>query len=160
MGCTINDTDESGFAAAIELARLSDIVIFFGGTNQTIECEGFDRLSIALPTIQLNLIEQLEKVVRSPLHVVIMSGGGLDLSYIRDSNQCGSLLWMGYGGQAAGIALTDVMFGPYNPAGRLPVTYYPASYIDQVPESDMSMRSSPTNPGRTYKFYTRKSIYE
>jgi beta-D-xylosidase 4 len=159
-GCRITDDDESGFAAAIELARLSDIVIFFGGINQSVEAEVHDRASIALPAIQLSLIQQLEKVVRSPLHVVIMSGGGLDLSYIRDSNQCESLLWMGYGGQAAGFALTNVMFGQYNPGGRLPVTYYPASYVDAVGEADMQMRPSPTNPGRTYKFYTGQAVFE
>ena len=142
------------------MARSSDIVIFVGGINQTIEREAHDRLSIDFPAIQLNLLQQLEKVVRSPLHVVIMSGGGVDLSYIRDSDQCASLLWMGYAGQSAGTALTNVMFGQYNPGGRLPITYYPASYVDQVPESDMQMRPSTTNPGRTYKFYTGKPVYE
>jgi hypothetical protein len=135
-------------------------VIFVGGINQSIEREAHDRLSIQFPTIQLNLLQQLEKVVRSPIHVVIMSGGGVDLSYIRDSDQYGSLLWMGYGGQSAGTALVNVMFGQYNPGGRLPITYYPASYTDQVPESDMQMRPSSTNPGRTYKFYTGKPVFE
>jgi beta-D-xylosidase 4 len=46
-------------------------------------------------------------------------------------------------------ALTNVIFGQYNPGGRLPITYYPTSYVDQVPESDMQMRPSTTNPGRT-----------
>jgi beta-D-xylosidase 4 len=106
------------------------------------------------------LIQQLEKVARSPLHVVIMSGGGLDLSYIRDSNQIESLIWMGYAGQSGGLALANVIFGQFNPGGRLPVTYYPASYVDAVGESDMRLRPSPTNPGRTYKFYTGQAIYE
>ncbi|CAF4745425.1 unnamed protein product, partial [Rotaria magnacalcarata] len=79
---------------------LSDIVIFFGGIDQSIESEGTDRTSIALPSVQLALLEQLEKVVRSPLHVVIMSGSSLDLAYIRDSSQYDSLIWMGYAGQA------------------------------------------------------------
>ena len=74
------DNDESGFAAAIELARTADIVFFFGGLDQSIESEGHDRTSITLPDIQLSLLQQLEKVVRSPLHVVIMSGSSLDLS--------------------------------------------------------------------------------
>ena len=106
------------------------------------------------------MIQQLEKVVRSPLHVVIMSGSGLDLTYVRDSNQCGSLIWMGYAGQSGGLALANVIFGQYNPGGRLPVTYYPASYIDNLSMFDMQMRPSPTNPGRTYKFYTGQPVYE
>ncbi len=89
-----------------------------------------------------------------------MSGGGVDLSYIRDSDQYRSLLSMGYDGQSAGTALVNVMFGQYNPSGRLPITYYPASYADQVPESDIQMRPSPTNPCRTYKFYTGKPVFE
>ena len=89
-----------------------------------------------------------------------MSGGGLDLSYIRDSPQCGSLIWMGYPGQSGGLALATIVFGQYNPAGRLPVTLYPASYVDAVSMFDMQMRPSPTNPGRTYKFYTGQPVYE
>jgi beta-D-xylosidase 4 len=113
-GWNINDTDESGFTAAIELAQPADIVTFLGGINQSIEREGHDRTSIPLPDIQLALIQQLEKVVRSRLHAVIMSGRGLDLSYVRDSNQCGSLIWMGYAGQSGGLALANVMLGQYN----------------------------------------------
>jgi hypothetical protein len=142
------------------LARSADIVIFFGGIDQSIESEGRDRTSIALPDIQLALIQQLEKVVRSPLHVVIMSGSSLDLSYIRDSNQYASLIWMGYAGQSGGLALANVIFGQYNPGGRLPITVYPASYVDAVSMFDMQMRPSPTNPGRTYKFYTGQPVFE
>ncbi|CAF3423500.1 unnamed protein product [Rotaria socialis] len=159
-GCEISSHNEKDFAAAIELARSSDIVFFFGGIDHTIEREGVDRKSIDLPDIQLTLIKQLEKVARSPLHVVIMSGGGVDLSYIRDSTQCGSLLWIGYPGQSGGLGVATVVFGQYNPAGRLPVTIYPASYVDEVSMFDMQMRSSANNPGRTYKFYTGKAVYE
>jgi hypothetical protein len=89
-----------------------------------------------------------------------MSGGGVDLSYIRDSPQCGSLIWIGYPGQSGGLALASVVFGQYNPAGRLPVTIYPASYVDAVSMFDMRMRPSPTNSGRTYKFYTGQAVYQ
>ncbi|CAF1005974.1 unnamed protein product [Adineta steineri] len=160
MGCKITDSDESGFAAAIELAKSSDIVIFLGGIDQSVESEGHDRTSIALPDVQLRLIQQLEKVVRTPLHVVIMSGSSLDLSYISDSNECASLIWMGYAGQSGGLALANVMFGVYNPGGRLPITIYPESYVNAVSMFDMQMRPSSTNPGRTYKFYTGKAIFE
>ena len=142
------------------MAQSADIVIFFGGIDQSIEAEGHDRTSIALPDIQLSLIKQIEQVARAPIHVVIMSGGGLDLSYMRDSEHCASLIWMGYAGQAGGLALSEVVFGLYNPGGRLPVTVYPASYVDAVSMFDMGMRPSPTNPGRTYKFYTGEAVFE
>ncbi len=136
------------------------MVIFIGGIDQGIEREGHDRTSIELPQIQLALIRRLEKVVRSPLHVVMMNGGGVDLTYVRDSNECGSLIWMGYAGQSGGLALANVMFGQYNPGGRLPITYYPSSYVDAVSMFDMQMRPSPKNPGRTYKFYTGQPVFE
>jgi hypothetical protein len=71
----------------------------------------------------------------------------------------GSLIWTGYPGQAGGLAIANVMFGQYNPAERLPITFYPASYVDAVSMFDMQMRPSPTNPGRTYKFYTGQAVY-
>ncbi len=142
------------------MARAADIVFFFGGLNQSIESEGRDRTSIDLPPIQFALLQELEKVVRSPLHVVIMSGSSLDLSYIHDSNNFASLIWMGYAGQAGGLAVGTVVFGLYNPAGRLPITFYPASYVNDVSMFDMQMRPSLTNPGRTYKFYTGQAVYE
>jgi hypothetical protein len=89
-----------------------------------------------------------------------MSGSSIDLFYIRDSPQYASLIWAGYPGQAGGSAIASVVFGQYNPAGRLPITFYPASYVDQVNMTDMSMRPSSTNPGRTYKFYTGQPIFQ
>ncbi len=113
------------------------MLFFFGLINQTIECEVHDRTTLVLPPIQLDLIQKLEKVVRSPLDLVIMSGGGLDLSYVRDSNQCGSLISMDYAKQSGGLALANVMFGQYNPSRRLPMTYYSASYIDGLSMFDI-----------------------
>jgi beta-D-xylosidase 4 len=159
-GCKISGNDQSGFAAAIELAKNSDVVIYLGGIDQSIEAEGRDRNSIALPDIQLQLIQQLEQVVTSPMHVVIMSGSGLDLTYVRDSNKVASVIWMGYAGQSGGLALATVMFGQYNPGGRLPITFYPSSFTDAVSMFDMGMRPTSTNPGRTYKFYTGQAVFQ
>ncbi len=159
-GCDFSGTDESGFAAAIELARKVDIVVFIGGLHQQLESEGFDRTNITLPDIQISLIQQLEKVVRSPINVIMISGSSIDLTYIRDSPQCGSLIWAGYPGEYGGTAMASVVFGQYNPAGRLPLTFYPGSYVDEVSMFDMSMRPSSTSPGRTYKFYTGQLAFE
>jgi len=89
-----------------------------------------------------------------------MAGSSIDLSYIRDSPQCGSLIWAGYPGEFGGPAIASVVFGQYNPAGRLPITFYPASYVDEVSMLDMRMRPSNVSPGRTYKFYTGQPVFE
>ena len=89
-----------------------------------------------------------------------MSGSGLDLTYVRDSSQCASLIWMGYAGQSGGLAIANVVFGDYNPGARLPITIYPASYVNAVSMFDMQMRPSSTNPGRSYKFYTGQAVFE
>lgn len=135
-------------------------MIYIGGINQTVEEEGLDRVNITLPEIQISLLQELEKVVRSPIHVVILSGSGIDLTFIRDSSQYASLIWAGYPGQSGGLAIASVIFGQYNPGGRLPITFYPAMYVNQVSMTDMSMRPSSTNPGRTYKFYTGQAVFE
>jgi hypothetical protein len=89
-----------------------------------------------------------------------MSGSSVDLSYIRDSPQFGSLIWTGYPGEFGGSAIASVVFGQYNPAARLPITFYPASYVNEVSMLDMRMRPSNVSPGRSYKFYTGQPVYE
>jgi hypothetical protein len=89
-----------------------------------------------------------------------MSGSSLDLSFVRDSPQYGSLIWAGYPGEFGGTAIASVVFGQYNPGGRLPITFYPASYVNEVSMFDMRMRPSSTSPGRTYKFYTGQPVFE
>ena len=160
FGCPISGTNQSGFAEAIELAQRADIIFYIGGLDQTIEGEDVDRTSITLPDIQLTLLQELEKVVRKSMNIIIMSGSSLDLTYIRDSPEYGSLMWVGYPGEFGGTAIASVVFGQYNPGGRLPITYYPNSYVDEVSMLDMSMRPSTTSPGRTYKFYTGQPVFE
>ncbi|CAF0962663.1 unnamed protein product [Didymodactylos carnosus] len=159
-GCEIAGTDTSGFEAALQLARSADYVFFFGGLNQSIEAEGLDRTSITLPGVQMTLLEQVANISKAPIHVVIMSGGGVDLTVARDSPRVDSITWMGYAGQAGGLAIANVIFGLYNPAGRLPVTIYPTDYVNQVSMFNMNMRPGDANPGRTYKFYTGEAVYE
>ena len=149
------------FAAAIELARLADIVFFFGGINQQIwKAKLVIAKRLTCHLLNFYSYKNSKIVVRSPIHVVIMSGSGIDLSHIRDSPNYASLIWAGYPGEAGGAAIASVVFGEYNPGGRLPITFYPASYVDAVNMTDMQMRPSSTNPGRTYKFYTGQAVYE
>ena len=71
-----------------------------------------------------------------------------------------AIVWAGYPGQSGGAALFDILTGVAAPAGRLPITQYPAAYVDEVPMTDMTLRPGATNPGRTYKWYTGTPIFE
>ena len=71
-----------------------------------------------------------------------------------------AIVWGGYPGQSGGTALFDILTAKAAPAGRLPITQYPAEYVDQVPMTDMTLRPSATNPGRTYKWYTGTPVFE
>ncbi len=66
-----------------------------------------------------------------------MTGSSIDLSFIRDSPQYTSLIWAGYPGQSGGLSIASVIFGQYNPGGRLPITFYPADYVNQVNMTDI-----------------------
>ena len=157
-GADVNSTDTSGFTAALAAANAADVILYVGGIDGSIEGEGRDRNTIDLPGQQLALLKQLEGVGK-PLVVILFSGGGVDVSYLRDSASTGAIIWAGYPSQAGGDALAEVLFGRYSPAGRLPITWYPANYVTQVPMTDQSMRASDSNPGRTYKFYKGQTVF-
>ncbi|KAH9897826.1 glycoside hydrolase family 3 protein [Cubamyces lactineus] len=154
---TVNDT--SGFPAAIAAAKRADAVIFAGGLDETVEREEVDRLNVTWPGSQLQLVAALERVGK-PLIVAQFGGGQLDDSALKNSKAVNAIVWGGYPGQSGGAALFDILTGKAAPAGRLPITQYPAAYAEQVPMTDMTLRPSATNPGRTYKWYSGTPVYE
>ena len=158
FGTDIAGSSRDGFAAAIAAAQSADAIVYVGGMDQTVESEANDRTSIDLPGVQAPLIHELAQAGK-PLVVVLYGGGGMDVSDARDSDAVNAILWHGYPSQSGGDALAEVLFGRYSPAGKLPATWYPANYVDLVPMTDQSMRPSPTNPGRTYKFYTGDAVF-
>ncbi|KAI0673711.1 glycoside hydrolase family 3 protein [Trametes maxima] len=157
-GVTTRD-DKSGFPAAIAAAKRADVVIFAGGLDETVEREEVDRLNVTWPGNQLELVTELERVGK-PLIVAQFGGGQLDDSALQKSRAVNAIIWGGYPGQSGGAALFDIITGKAAPAGRLPITQYPAVYAEQVPMTDMSLRPSATNPGRTYKWYSGTPVYE
>jgi beta-glucosidase len=120
-GCNINDTITSGFAAAVEYARTADVVIYCGGLDQTQEGEGADRAngSTNLPGKQQNLINLLA-AANPNLVVTIFSGGVCSLNRCIDTIK--GLIYAFYPSQEGGNALAEVLFGDYNPGGKMPVT--------------------------------------
>ncbi|KFY65554.1 hypothetical protein V496_02497 [Pseudogymnoascus sp. VKM F-4515 (FW-2607)] len=158
-GTEINDASTNGFAAALEAAKKSDLVVYLGGIDGSIENEEKDRTSLTWPGNQLDLISQLSKHSKNMI-VVQFGGGQVDDSAILKNKDIDSLIWAGYPSQDGGPALVDIITGKRSIAGRLPITQYPASYADEVSMFDINLRPNKnlSYPGRTYKWYTGKPV--
>uniref|UniRef100_A0A8H7N899 xylan 1,4-beta-xylosidase n=1 Tax=Bionectria ochroleuca TaxID=29856 RepID=A0A8H7N899_BIOOC len=158
VGSAINGPDPS-FDDAVEMAKTANQILFLGGLDNTIEAESRDRLNITWPEAQLDLIRELSSLGK-PISVVQFGGGQLDDSELFENEAIKSVLWCGYPGQSGGKAVIDLIFGLAAPAGRLPVTQYPATYVDAVPPTDMTLRpgQNGTNPGRTHMWYSGEAV--
>lgn len=150
---------KSDLNALAETVKAADAIVFIGGISPSLEGEempvnvsGFnkgDRTSIALPEVQTEAMKVL-KATGKPVIFVMLTGSALAVKWEDDNLPAIINAW--YGGQDAGTALADVLFGDYNPAGRLPVTFY-ASDNDLPPYEDYSME------GRTYRYFTGEALY-
>lgn len=138
-------------------AAASDAIIIIGGIDNDVESEGLDRVSLAWSGPQLDMITALAALGK-PLVVVQMGAGQLDATPLATNPNISALVWAGYPGQSGGTALLDVLTGAVAPAGRLPVTMYPARYAGEVAMTDMSLRPSASHPGRTYKWYNGTGV--
>ncbi len=137
----------------------ADVIIFAGGISaklegedMPVEIEGFkggDRTNIELPKIQTELLKAL-KATGKPVVFVNMSGSAIGFEW--EASNIPAILQAWYGGQAGGEAIADVLFGDYNPAGRLPVTFY-KSVIDLPDFEDYSMEN------RTYRYFKGEPLY-
>ncbi|KAF8406210.1 hypothetical protein HHK36_008295 [Tetracentron sinense] len=158
VGCSNGSLIDS----AAKAAATADAVVVIVGLDQSIEAEGLDRVNLTLPGLQEKLVMEVANAATAPVVLVVMSAGPIDVSFARNQSKIGAILWVGYPGQAGGDAIAQVIFGDYNPGGRSPFTWYPQEYVDQVPMTDMNMRANTSRnfPGRTYRFYTGKTVYE
>ncbi|KAM7194044.1 putative exo-1,4-beta-xylosidase bxlB [Naviculisporaceae sp. PSN 640] len=135
-------------------AKAADVIIYCGGTDMSIASEDKDREQIAWPASQLAQIDTLAALGK-PL-IVAQLGDQVDDSPLLSNTNVSAIVWMGYPGQAGGLALFDVLTGKTPPAARLPVTQYPAEYVDQVPLTEMALRPvEEKSPGRTYRWYDK-----
>jgi beta-D-xylosidase 4 len=153
----MNATNSTGIEEALEAAKDADTVLYFGGIDQSIEEEGLDRDTIVWPENQLKLIEQLAELKKT-LVVVQFGGGQVDDTPLLENDNVHAIVWPGYPGQEGGHAIVDILTGKKAPAARLPITQYPGEYVDQVPMTDMSLRPSDDNPGRTYRWYNKEVL--
>ncbi len=107
-------------ADAVALAQESDLVIFFGGTNKSIETEGSDRKDIKLPCGQEELVQALY-AANPNLATVLISGGPTDLQVLEKASPAIVQGW--WNGTEGGTALAEVLFGDIAPSGKLPFTF-------------------------------------
>lgn len=153
------DPTTNSWLPAWQAANKSDIIIYAGGIDISVESEGMDRVSIDWAGAQLDMIGQLA-LLGKPMVVLQMGAGQIDSSPISNNPNISALLWGGVPGQDGGTALFDILTGETAPAGRLPTTQYPAHYTQDIPMTDMSLRPSSTSPGRIYKWYEGTPIFE
>jgi beta-glucosidase len=145
---------------AIALAKKSDVVILCMGLSPLLEGEemkvkvdgfsGGDRLDIKLPETQSELIKEIYKLGK-PTVLVLLNGSALAFNWEKENIPAIVEAW--YPGQAGGTAIADVLWGDYNPAGRLPITFYKS--IDQLPTFDNYNMT-----GKTYRFFKGEPLYE
>lgn len=119
-GCNINDDDKSGFADAVEVARKSDVVVVAVGEAFDMSGEAKSRANIHLPGVQEELIKELKKSGK-PVVVLIMAGRPLIFNWTADNADAIMYTW--WLGSEAGHAMANVLFGDYNPSGKLPMTF-------------------------------------
>jgi beta-glucosidase len=143
-------TDMKALAARLKDA---DAIIYVGGISPQLEGEempvnepgfnGGDRTTILLPPVQTETMKAL-KSTGKPVIFVMMTGSAIAAPW--EAQNVPAIVNAWYGGQSAGTAIADVLFGDYNPAGRLPVTFY-KSDSDLVDFNDYSMNN------RTYRYF-------
>jgi beta-glucosidase len=145
---------------ALSIAKSAEIIIFCGGISPDLEGEelnldvpgfmGGDRTSLDLPQNQVDLLIKL-KATGKPIVLILTNGSALAVNWADENLPAILEAW--YPGQEGGNAVADVLFGDYNPAGRLPVTFYKS--VNDLPAfEDYSMK------GRTYKYFTGTPLYE
>lgn len=127
-GCDLNSQDRSGFAEATEAANAADIVVLAIGEGADMSGEAASRSDIGLPGVQLELAKEMIKTGQ-PVIVILMNGRPMAIPWLADNVDAILETW--FLGSQAGNAIADVLFGEYNPSGKLPVTF--PRNVGQVP---------------------------
>jgi hypothetical protein len=170
---------------------VSTLVVLSVGIDGDFEGENKDRraleASIEMPGAQVSLVEQVAAAAKSPI-IVLLTGSSVDISPIVNNSKVGAILWRGYAGEASAQATWDIVFGAYNPSGKLTTTWYPQSFVTAWkggvmvdPYLSNATASPPSiayynshnasffdhhtrpnqktgNPGRGHRFYTGRAV--
>ncbi len=137
----------------------ADTVVFVGGISPRLEGEemkvnepgfrGGDRTDIELPLVQRNLLKALHEAGKTVI-LITCSGGAMGL--VPESQSCDAIIQAWYSGEQGGRAVADILFGDYNPSGKLPVTFYRDT--TQLPDfEDYRMAN------RTYRYFRGEPLF-
>ena len=150
---------KTDFNALINKTKNADAYVFVGGISPQLEGEemevkfpgftGGDRNSILLPNVQTELMKSL-KSTGKPVVFVMMTGSAIAFPW--EAENIPAIVNSWYGGQAAGTAVADILFGDYNPAGRLPVTFYKS-------DADLPAFVDYKMDNRTYRYFKGTPLY-
>lgn len=145
---------------AIDIARKSDVIVLcmglsplLEGEEMKVEVEGFkggDRISLNIPKVQTELMKELKKLGK-PMVLVLMNGSAISVNWEKENMDAILEAW--YPGQEGGNAIADILFGDYNPAGRLPITFYKS-------EKDLPDFEDYRMQGRTYRYFGKEPLWE
>ncbi len=127
-GCDIEGTSTEGFAEAVEIAKQAEVVVLSIGERRNMSGEAQSRSNINIPGVQEELLKAL-LATGKPVVVLINAGRPLVFNYTADNAP--AILYTWWLGSEAGNAIADVLFGDYNPSGKLPMTF-PLS-VGQIP---------------------------
>ncbi|MFW6021948.1 MAG: glycoside hydrolase family 3 C-terminal domain-containing protein [Halanaerobiaceae bacterium] len=165
-GCALGETPESfwgnppttGFAEAVTTAEKSDLVVMCLGLSPEMEGEegavansdgGGDKINLKLPGMQLELLKAIRNTGK-PVVLVLLNGSPVELNWADENIDAILEAW--YPGEEGGNAVADIIFGDYNPAGRLPITFVKS--MDQLPPfRDYNMKN------RTYRYMEEDPLY-
>lgn len=177
-GCDLTKQDKTGFGEAVELVEKSDIaVVVVGGTSAILSGigwgggtgdvntsgEGFDRASLGLPGVQLELIKEIEKTGK-PLLVILLNGRAYSLPWIKE--HADGIIEAWYPGEKGGDAIASIIFGKINPSGKLTVSFpqsagHSPSNYNRKPSGHgfYHQPGSLEKPGRDYVFSSPEALF-
>lgn len=157
-GCEIASNNTSGFPAAVKAAKKATVTIAVFGIDSSQEHETGTRKIITLPGVQEQLLEEISATGTKLILVLI---GGSAMAVPNWQGRAAAIVIAGYGGEEAGTGLADVIFGAYNPAGRLPYTV--PTGLEQLPpfENYQMDRGSCGQAacGRTYRYMDKPPLF-
>lgn len=152
--------EDDRISEAVIVAKRSDVVVLALGLDETLEGEegdtgnsnaSGDKYDLRLPESQRILLSKVLEVGK-PTVVLLMAGSSIDVSLAEEKANAILLTW--YPGAGGGKTVADILFGEVSPSGKLPVTFYHNSALEEMPEfTDYSMAN------RTYRYYTGKPLY-